>query len=67
MAKMAGEDMIVAVTFVALLITGISFALMWFDIWKGAKLISQISAVVGVGGVMVGLFVRLISRNNDSD
>lgn len=64
MAKMVGEDKIVAVTFIALLVTSISFALMWFDIWEGAKLISQISAVVGVVGVMVGVFVRLISRND---
>lgn len=65
MAQPIGEGKIAAVAFIALLITGISFALAWFDIWRGAKLISQISALVGVVAVAVGLFARLVSRNDD--
>ncbi|MEB0013532.1 hypothetical protein QN379_05660 [Glaciimonas sp. Gout2] len=58
------EQKIIAVGFISLLIALAGFALMWFDIWLDAKLIVQISVLVGVGAVAVGLLLRLIGYKN---
>lgn len=65
MRKPAGEDRIIAIGFIALLIALASFALVWFDVWPGAKLIVQISVVIGAGAVAVGLLRRLIARKGE--
>jgi hypothetical protein len=65
MKKPAGEDQIIAVGFIALLIALASFALVWFDVWPSAKLTVRVSVVTGAGAVAVGLLRRLIVRKDE--
>jgi len=65
MKKSSSEDKVLAVGFIALMIAVASFSLVWFDIWPGAKLIVQISMLIGVGAVAVGLLLRQISDQGD--
>lgn len=53
------ERKILAVCLLAGLSAAAGFGLMWFHIFDGAKLITQISVIVGVVGVVIFRILRL--------